>query len=77
MQILFKVAQFWMPFNTLRLLNQKMTQEQLSQKVGVSRQTISAIESGKNTPNLLCAMDIAESLNTPLEEVFFRSNQSK
>jgi putative transcriptional regulator len=50
---------------SLRLLNQKMTQEQLSQKVGVSRQTISAIESGKNTPNLLCAMDIAESLNTP------------
>ena len=62
---------------SLRLLNQKMTQEQLSQKVGVSRQTISAIESGKNTPNLLCAMDIAESLNPPLEEVFFRSNQSK
>jgi putative transcriptional regulator len=62
--------------NSLRLLNQKMTQEQLSQKVGVSRQTISAIESGKNTPNLLCTMDIAESLNTPLEEVFFRSNQS-
>ena len=62
---------------SLRLLNQKMTQEQLSHKVGVSRQTISAIESGKNTPNLLCAMDIAESLNTPLEEVFFRSNQSK
>jgi putative transcriptional regulator len=50
---------------SLRLLNQKMTQEQPSQKVGVSRQTISAIESGKNTPNLLCAMDIAESLNTP------------
>jgi putative transcriptional regulator len=64
-------------FKSLRLLNQKMTQEQLSQKVGVSRQTISAIESGKKTPNLLCAMDIAESLNTPLEEVFFRSNQSK
>ena len=62
---------------SLRLLNQKMTQEQLSQKVGVSRQTISAIESGKNTPNLLCAMQIAESLNTPLEEVFFRNNQSK
>ena len=62
---------------SLRLLNQKMTQEQLSQKVGVSRQTISAIESGKNTPNLLCAMDIAESLKTPLEEVFFRINQSK
>ena len=62
---------------SLRLLNQKMTQEQLSQKVGVSRHTISAIESGKNTPNLLCAMDIAESLNTPLAEVFFRSNQSK
>ena len=61
---------------SLRLLNQKMTQEQLSQKVGVSRQTISAIESGKKSPSLLCAMGIAESLNTPLEEVFFRSNQS-
>jgi putative transcriptional regulator len=61
----------------LRLLNQKMTQSQLSEKVGVSRQTISAIESGKISPNLECAMNLAESLDTPLEEVFFWSDKSR
>jgi putative transcriptional regulator len=61
----------------LRLLNQKMTQEKLALKVNLSRQTISAIESGKHSPNLEDAMNIAEIFNKHVEEVFFWSDQSK
>ena len=61
----------------LRLINQEMTQSQLGEKVGVTRQTIAAIEAGKYSPSLECAMNIAEILNAPLEEVFFWSESSK
>ena len=54
-----------------------MTQSQLGEKVGVTRQTIAAIEAGKYSPSLECAMNIAEILNAPLEEVFFWSESSK
>jgi putative transcriptional regulator len=61
----------------LRLINQEMTQSQLGEKVGVTRQTIAAIESGKYSPSLECAMNIAETLKAPLEEVFFWSWNAK
>jgi putative transcriptional regulator len=51
-----------------------MTQSELGEKVKVTRQTIAAIEAGKYSPSLECAMKIAETLNTPLEEVFFWSD---
>jgi|YNPNPStandDraft_1061719.scaffolds.fasta_scaffold00391_16 putative transcriptional regulator len=49
---------------------QKITQEQLSQRVGVSRQTINAIEHGKNIPSLLLAMKISKALGKKVDDLF-------
>ena len=48
-----------------------MTQQQLADLVGVTRQTIVAIEKGKYSPSLELAFGIALVFNTPLESVFF------
>jgi len=48
-----------------------MTQKELAKFVGVSRQTICAIEGGKYSPSLEVAFRIANILCTPLEDVFF------
>jgi putative transcriptional regulator len=55
---------------TLRFLSQEMTQSELGEKVGLTRQTIAAIETGKYSPSLDSAFRIAEVLGRPLEEVF-------
>jgi putative transcriptional regulator len=55
---------------TLRFLSQEMTQSELGEKVGLTRQTIAAIEVGKYSPSLESAFRIAEALGRPLEEVF-------
>ncbi|MGV3465024.1 MAG: helix-turn-helix transcriptional regulator [Heyndrickxia sp.] len=47
-----------------------MTQEDLSQKVGVSRQSIIAIESGKYNPSLELAYNIAKTFECKIEDVF-------
>ena len=49
---------------------QKITQEQLAEAVGVSRQTIIAIEKGNYTPSVLLALKISNHFNQPLEKVF-------
>lgn len=49
---------------------QKWTQEELSKRVGVSRQSIVAIESGKYNPSLELAFKIAQEFNSTIEEVF-------
>jgi putative transcriptional regulator len=54
----------------LRFHNDEMTQEQLAVKVGVTRQTIIAIESGKYAPSLELAFRIALVFGIPLGEVF-------
>lgn len=51
-------------------LSAELTQEQLAQKLGVTRQTLLAIENGKYSPNLELALTMARILNTPLEELF-------
>lgn len=48
----------------------EMTQQALADKVGVTRQTIAAIESEKYSPTLELAFRIAHVFNTQLEEVF-------
>jgi putative transcriptional regulator len=53
-----------------RFNSDEMTQQQLAGKVGVTRQTIVAIESGKYSPTLELAFRIARVFNVPLEEVF-------
>ena len=55
---------------TLRFFNDEMTQQQLAKKVGVTRQTIIALEKGKYAPSLDLAFRIAHVFDVPLEEVF-------
>jgi len=60
--------------NTIRQLrfhHGEMTQKKLAEYVGVSRQTICAIERGKYSPSLEVAFRIANILCTSLENVFF------
>lgn len=54
----------------LRFDNNEMTQQMLADEVGVSRQTIVAIEKDKYSPSLEVAFKIAEYFDTPLESVF-------
>jgi putative transcriptional regulator len=54
----------------LRFYHDEMTQEQLAEKAGVTRQTIIAIEGGKYAPSLELAFRIALAFGVPLEEVF-------
>ena len=46
------------------------TQEELAREVGVSRQTIIAIEKGNYVPSVLLAMKIAKFFERPVEEIF-------
>lgn len=55
---------------TLRFMAGEMTQAQLAEKVGLTRQTIIAIEQGRYSPSLEAAFKIAEALNVGIEEVF-------
>jgi len=54
----------------LRFFKDEMTQKELANKVGVTRQTIVAIENAKYSPSLELAFRIALVLDSPLEEVF-------
>jgi putative transcriptional regulator len=47
-----------------------MTQEELAQKAGVSRQTINAIETGKYDPSLPLAFRLARCFGTTIEDLF-------
>lgn len=55
----------------LRFDAHEMTQASLADTVGVTRQTINAIERGKYAPSLDVAFLIAEALGRPLDEVFW------
>lgn len=54
----------------LRFANGEMTQADLADRVGVTRQTIIAIEQGKYSPSLETAFRIARVLRVSLDEVF-------
>jgi putative transcriptional regulator len=54
----------------LRFANGEMTQAQLADKVGVTRQTVIAIEQGRYSPSLEMAFQIARVFGVPLDEVF-------
>lgn len=58
--------------NRLRVLRaeREMTQEDLAKEVGVTRQTILAIEGGEYAPSVLLALLIARRFGKPFEEVF-------
>jgi putative transcriptional regulator len=59
---------------TLRFLADEMTQGDLGDKVGVTRQTIAAIEQGKYSPSLEVAFRIAHVFDKPIDEVFRWTN---
>lgn len=54
----------------LRFGANEMTQQQLATSIGVTRQTVNAIEGGKYSPSLEVAFRIAQTFACPLEDVF-------
>jgi putative transcriptional regulator len=54
----------------LRFARGEMTQAELAQRIGVTRQTIIAIEQGRYSPSLEMAFQIAHAFDVPLDEVF-------
>ena len=54
----------------LRFANDEMTQADLADRVGVTRQTIIAIEQGRYSPSLEMAFQIARAFSVPLNNVF-------
>ncbi len=54
----------------LRFDHDEMTQEELAQRAGCTRQTIIALEAGKYTPSLALAFRIARTFGRRVEEVF-------
>ena len=55
---------------TLRFFANEMTQQELAEKAGVSRQTIIAVEAGKYSPSLELAFRIAQAFGVQIGEVF-------
>ena len=54
----------------LRFEHGEMTQSELAEKIGMTRQTIAAIEAGKYSPSLEAAFRIAHVFGATLDEVF-------
>lgn len=54
----------------LRFAHGEMTQAQLAERVGVTRQTVIAIEQGRYSPSLEVAFQIARVFGVPLDDVF-------
>jgi putative transcriptional regulator len=54
----------------LRFESEEMSQQNLADKVGVTRQTIFAIEKNKYSPSLEVAFKISNEFKVPLEEIF-------
>lgn len=55
---------------SLRFARDEMTQAELARRIGVTRQTVIAIEKGRYSPSLEMAFRIAQELNVPLDYVF-------
>jgi putative transcriptional regulator len=55
---------------TLRFTHGEMTQADLADRVGVTRQTVIAIEQGRYSPSLEMAFQIAQVFGVPLDDVF-------
>ncbi|EKD85606.1 MAG: hypothetical protein ACD_37C00679G0002 [uncultured bacterium] len=50
--------------------NQDITQEQFAKAIGVTRQTVIAIEKGAYAPSVILALKISKYFNLPLEKIF-------
>ncbi|HAF95125.1 MAG: transcriptional regulator [Elusimicrobia bacterium GWC2_51_8] len=65
--------------NKLRVLRAEkdISQEALAKAIGISRQTINAIEGEDYSPSVLLALKIAKYFNKPMEEVFYIEDLKK
>ena len=54
----------------LRFVHDEMTQQQLADRIGCTRQTIIMLEQGRYVPSLALALRIAQVFETPVEEIF-------
>lgn len=65
--------------NNIKLFRAKMgyTQEDLAQKVNVTRQTIISLEKGSYTPSLELAFKLSDVFQVPIEEIFYRTEDEK
>lgn len=64
-----KKSQFESSIHVYRAMK-RMTQQELADKVGVSRQTIIQLERNRYNPSLLLAHDIADVFEVPIEQIF-------
>jgi putative transcriptional regulator len=55
---------------SLRFHHREMTQQELADRIGVTRQTVNAIEGNKYSPSLEVAFRISRVFGVPLEQVF-------
>ena len=64
--------------NNIRLFRAKLgfTQEDLAKKIAVTRQTIIALEKGSYTPSLELAFKLADLFEVPIEEIFYRTEET-
>lgn len=58
-----------------RVRNEDITQQDLANIVGCSRQTISSVEKGKFNPSIELVLKISKALNTPVDELFTLINE--
>ena len=65
-----KPTQVTNSIRTLRFANGEMTQAELAAYIGVTRQTVIAIEQGRYSPSLEMAFQIALAFKVPLDDVF-------
>ena len=65
--------------NTLKVWRAKrdITQHQLADAVGLSRQTVNSIEKGRFTPSILTVLSIVRYFETTVEEVFFLAEDNE
>lgn len=65
-----KKTQITNSIRQLRFNHGEMTQAELARQIGVTRQTVIAIEQGRYSPSLETAFMIARAFNVPLEHAF-------
>ena len=53
----------------------RMTQQQLADSIGVSRQTVNAIESGRFIPSTVLALKVARLFGKPVEDIFILEDE--
>lgn len=62
---------------TLRFQHGEMTQAELAERIGVTRQTVIAIEQGRYSPSLEMAFQIARVFGVPLDDAFHYPEESE